>query len=61
MCPLVGGETLADTSAKVVVCLIVQVFALSSRTDPALVTELKSIVVNVDQLLAATHHGRDCL
>ena len=33
--------------------------ARSTRTDPALVTELNSIGVNVNQLAAATHMGRD--
>ncbi|MFV1563941.1 MULTISPECIES: plasmid mobilization protein [unclassified Phaeobacter] len=33
--------------------------ARSSRADPALVTELNRIGVNVNQLAAATHMGRD--
>ena len=31
----------------------------ASRSDPALVTELNRIGVNVNQLTAATHQGRD--
>lgn len=33
--------------------------ARSAQTDPALITELNSIGVNVNQLAAATHQGRD--
>jgi len=33
--------------------------ARSAQADPALVTELNSIGVNVNQLAAATHMGRD--